>query len=628
MKKAVTRQLFILALLFCTLISQSQNETNKWYFGTNAGLDFMTNPPTVLTNGALTTIEGCATISDASGSLLFYTDGITVYDKTHAVMANGSGLNGNSSSSQSAIIAKQPGNSNIYYIFTQSGPIGAGAGYSVVDMSLAAGMGSVTVKNTTLAANCTEKLTSVKHCNGNDVWVIYHDWNSADFRAYLLTSTGVNAAAPVMSTIGSMHTNGTSFAGCMKTSPNGKKLGVAIYGTGMFEMFDFDNTTGVVSNSLSLNTSAITSAYGCEFSPDGTKFYGSRGVNGAGTLFQWDLCAGSGTAIAASLYTVVTTNTTGIGALQRASDGKIYGTRSQQSTLMSVNNPNVAGSGCNYIEMGLSIAPKTSYWSLPNFITSFKPEVGPFTQTLACNSASFSLPAIYSGTIGASCQGASYSLTNVAWNFGDPSSGAANTSVSNNPVHQFSGAGTYTTQLILYFSCGGGTDTLDQTVTVNGAAPSLSVSGTFTICSGEKRVYTASGANTYSWSIGSTSPSITTNLTNSFAYTVTGTSTTGCTSQHSFTVTVNKCAGILEQQGNEAKIADIYPNPVSDQLNIDNTEKILLVLLDLQGREVMRREFGAGHQQLDLHKLEDGIYYLKIFTNKSHQTQRLVKMQN
>ena len=82
----------------------SQNETKKWYFGNQAGLDFMTSPPTILTNGVINTVEGCATISDAAGNLLFYTDGITVYNKNHVVMANGTGLNGNSSSTQSAII--------------------------------------------------------------------------------------------------------------------------------------------------------------------------------------------------------------------------------------------------------------------------------------------------------------------------------------------------------------------------------------------------------------------------------------------------------------------------------------------------------------------------------------------
>ena len=57
---------------------RAQGEANIWYFGNNAGLDFNTNPPTPLTNGALNTSEGCASVADKNGALVFYTDGITV----------------------------------------------------------------------------------------------------------------------------------------------------------------------------------------------------------------------------------------------------------------------------------------------------------------------------------------------------------------------------------------------------------------------------------------------------------------------------------------------------------------------------------------------------------------------
>lgn len=56
-------------VLFC-FNSQSQNETNNWYFGTNAGLNFSTIPPTILTNGMLVTSEGCSSIFDAFGDFL------------------------------------------------------------------------------------------------------------------------------------------------------------------------------------------------------------------------------------------------------------------------------------------------------------------------------------------------------------------------------------------------------------------------------------------------------------------------------------------------------------------------------------------------------------------------------
>ena len=530
-------------------------------------------------------------------------------------MANGTGLNGNSSSSQSAIIAKQPGNANIYYIFTQSGPSGAGAAYSVVDIGLAAGIGSVTVKNTTLSASCTEKLTSVKHCNGVDIWVIYHGWGNAEFKSYLLTSSGVNTTA-VISAIGTTHSVTTDFAGCMKTSPSGKKIGLGIYGKGLFELFDFDNTTGVISNSLSLNTGSIVGAYGCEFSSDGTKFYGSRGISNAlGQLFQWDLCAGSPTAIAASLFTVVTTNTTGIGALQRASDGKIYGTRSQQSSLISINNPNAAGVACNYVEMGLSIAPKTSYWSLPNFMTSFnRPPSPSFTHTRSCNTVSFSAQPLASGS-GTSCQNATFSLTSVLWDFGDQASGAANISMFNSPVHLYPAPGTYTTQLILYYSCGGGNDTLKQPITIADVSPTLNIAGNFTICQSEKRTYTVTGASTYSWNSGGTSSTLSIGPSASTAtYNVVGTSTAGCSSKKIFTVTVNKCTSLAEQSENTDLVV-FYPNPASSGIHMTNKEKTEIVMLNVQGKVLFKGLYEPGDHELDISGIEDGLYYLKTVSS-------------
>ena len=96
----------------------SKGEANIWYFGQNAGLDFNSGVPVALTNGQLVTDEGCATISNSSGQLLFYTDGVTVYNKNHTVMVNGTGLLGHSSSMQSATIVPKPGSSNLFYIFT------------------------------------------------------------------------------------------------------------------------------------------------------------------------------------------------------------------------------------------------------------------------------------------------------------------------------------------------------------------------------------------------------------------------------------------------------------------------------------------------------------------------------
>ena len=81
-------------------------------------MTFTSGAPIALNNGVLGAEEGSSSISDASGNLLFYSDGTKVWNRNHIQMLNGFGLNGgvSTSSTQACLIIKQPGNTNIYYI--------------------------------------------------------------------------------------------------------------------------------------------------------------------------------------------------------------------------------------------------------------------------------------------------------------------------------------------------------------------------------------------------------------------------------------------------------------------------------------------------------------------------------
>ena len=104
------KKIIIIPFLFFTNFVFSQQEASNWYFGYGAGIKFNTNGTiTSLTNGQLNTLEGCASLSDSNGNLMFYTDGTTVYNKNHQIMLNGTGLKGHYSSTQSAtILQKSP----------------------------------------------------------------------------------------------------------------------------------------------------------------------------------------------------------------------------------------------------------------------------------------------------------------------------------------------------------------------------------------------------------------------------------------------------------------------------------------------------------------------------------------
>ena len=101
----------IIVLLACVLAcapAWAQREGENWYFGERAGVNFATGEAVPLLDGEMNTREGCITVSDTNGVLLFYSDGSSVWTKDHTIMANGTGLRGNSSSTQSCIVVPWP----------------------------------------------------------------------------------------------------------------------------------------------------------------------------------------------------------------------------------------------------------------------------------------------------------------------------------------------------------------------------------------------------------------------------------------------------------------------------------------------------------------------------------------
>ena len=413
-----------------------------------------------------------SSISDTGGNLLFYTDGDTIWNQSHSIMANGTGLLMSNDPLQPTLIVKRPGSNTQYYIFTSQGPSSSpGLCYSIIDISMAAGQGSVTVKNMTLFPSSSGAgLTGTRHCNGVDYWIVIHDGGitSNNFRSFLLTASGVSLV-PVVSSVGNpitvINTRGT-----LKISSNGKKLGWTMLAPSGVRTYDFNNASGQVSNESILSNLA---AYGCDFSPNSTLFYAliqSSGFNGV--IGQFNLCNNNSFVNVSGNFSALGTL---YGAMQQAKDGKIYLRNFTDNNSLSIlNNPNVSGLGCNFSNAAINLFPNAVFTGLPNFMGSdFSPppaHAPPFTYSLnynlGCQTASFSAPPIIQNftTICGTPNG--YSLSAMVWDFGDPNSGMSNTSTLTNPSHIFTAPGTYSTSLILYYSCGGGTDTVKQIVNV------------------------------------------------------------------------------------------------------------------------------------------------------------------
>lgn len=402
------KNLYFFILILYSLTTYAQKEANNWYFGENSGIKFNNDGSTsVLSNGKLSTREGCTTISDSDGNLLFYTDGITVWNKRHQIMPNangflGNGLNGDPSSAQSAIIVPKPKDPHIYYIFTvdTSSRIedpDTGFNYTTIDIRLDGGLGDVVhgAKNINLIKNSSEKISAVlKDCVSKSIWVITfasklgikndEDLNEfSTFYAYEVSELGINTT-PVKSEFDIVVEDPRGY---MKLSPDGKKLACAHSVDGLY-LYDFNPETGKISNQLPLNinfleTEKPQSPYGVEFSPNSQFLYISSYFNTIenddfidplkqySALLQYDLNA---TDINAS-EVVLDDRQMFRGALQLGPNGKIY--RAMNTTyikglpyLSVINNPNTKGIQSNYKHNAIKLI-NNSTQGLPPFIASF-----------------------------------------------------------------------------------------------------------------------------------------------------------------------------------------------------------------------------------------------------------------
>lgn len=493
-KRILALGLFCQMLILHSLCVLGQNESNNWYFGNNAGINFNLFPPAGLNNGLVNAHGGSATMSDANGDLLFYTDGTRIFNKNHQLMPNSTGLLGSHSSTQNSLIIKQPGNDSLYYVFTNGAyNDNNGLSYSIVDISQNGGLGEVTnVKNVLMLGLTTEKLSGVKHGNMTDYWVMTVARNSNQYYAWPLSSIGLGA--PVITSIGTLHSGSNSNSdvsvGQMKFSPDGTRLAVATSANGnTFEIFQFDDITGVLSSPITITNSDYTYPYGVEFSADGTLLYCSLS-NPDNRVIQFNLQAGSSAGIINSAQVVAESGSTNIGSLQLASDGKIYLARYLSYYVGVFNNPNAMGAASAYVDDGVDLGQFRSRRGLPNFVTSWFNNPRFIYENTCYGDTTYFYVSDLNG------------VTNVLWNFGDPGSGSFNSSTQTAPFHIFSDYGSFQVKLIRYF--GTHSDTVTQQVTIH-PLPDLDLGlPELKICPGEDTILNAgSGFATYNWMNGS-----------------------------------------------------------------------------------------------------------------------------
>jgi large repetitive protein len=431
---------------------------NIWYFGQNAGIDFNPLPanPTQpvakpTSNPVMNAPEGTATISDRNGLVIFFTDGQNVWDNTFTLVTPNAG--GEQGSTQSSFIIQVPGDETLYYIFTTQEVYGAAGQYEVRYSIYDAKTKSVVGPSQVLFARSTERLT------GNENWLIAHEFGNNSFRAYPIGATGIGN--PVISSIGSMH----SFAvpeqsqGYMKLGSR-NILAVAVSTPGVsnvVEMFDFVDSTGVVTNFRTANlNSAAGQVYGVEVSPGGNKLFATL-TGPTSRLVEFAIDSLGNPHLKQPPFAPVNAE---LGAIETGPDGQVYVAVNNSGSLgtIQVNEDTTQVSIFN--PAGFALAGGTqSHLGLPNFAQNIS--TAPQTPGLSISGFCFGDTTIFNGT-------ASSNIDTLIYNFGDGSPlvmGANLTQVT----HVYPrGDTTYYPVLQIRNRCGGLVATIRDTIRIHG----------------------------------------------------------------------------------------------------------------------------------------------------------------
>lgn len=489
-------KLLLLLFILTAIPAAGQKELNTWYFGEHAGIDFTSGHPVALHNGSIYTNEGCSGICDPKGNLLFYTDGVTVWDKTHHIIANGTGLHGNSSSTQSAIVVRKPRSLNLYYIFTidcAEDSMHRGLQYSIVDMNRNGGKGEVISKNNRVYAPTGEKLTAIQQKGSSSVWIVIVGYTDRDFYSYLLTAHGLDMV-PIRSK--GMRFNSAGYNGLigyMKASADGSKLAIVSEYNGYITVFSFDAVTGRAGNCIFY---ALTSApYGVEFSANGKMLYTTENTI---WLRQYNLDSLYGDSITyfgsnktKNLRYLVDSSSYILGALQLGPDKKIYVSMAPDY-VGAIDFPDLAGPACRFDSAAVHLdSGAHATLGLPAYLASYFYTLFSYTDTCFGSATHFSITD-------------NSHIDSVHWNFGDSATGRFNTSKQLSSSHVFSHTGLFKVAVTTYIEGVALDDTLDVTITKPEAnlGPDTSLC---CICHDTIRLNAFCEGCTYRWNDGATS---------------------------------------------------------------------------------------------------------------------------
>ncbi len=435
---------------------------STWFFGREDGVNFTSGVAaydnSARINGSINTNEPSAIQGDASGNLLFFTDGRFVYDANHNLVNTNPNdtLTCHESTLRGTLIIPDPANANEYYIFYSTANFPSNTqlrGFSYSKVSVAAN-GTVSMLpnlntfvplppggffNTLPAGGLAtgEAISAVEYCDGYWLLCTADSASKKFLLTYQVSSTGISyVGATDILLAASSNNRGRTVNIC--PSPNGNKVAVSSINHHSGEsiglrVLEFDKQTGSLGNILLednfIGVTAQAGYYGLSFSPNSKLLYANTRTSHL-QIVQYNLNSASPLSTRTDIgYKYVASS----GQMQLGPDNKIYITGYSRRRLAVIHRPNEVGLNCLYSDYGPT-KPFTSggyLGALPNIIDATISNTYDNTissQIVNCTTFRFQ-PNLCGQTF--------------SWNFGDAASGANNTANGSLVEHNFSGPGTY-----------------------------------------------------------------------------------------------------------------------------------------------------------------------------------------
>lgn len=394
----------IIMFLNFTANAQQKGDYN-WVFGklTSSGfplfggtiVDFNFSPPDIFQQNLGMKMDAANTsMSDQNGSLLFYSNGIKVYDSNHEQLSNGFDLNldytvGSTAELlmvQGILTLPDPNDTLQYYllhfgrqivgspIYLISSPLF----YSKVNMELPDfPNGIIQQKNTIISEEAFDsgKITATRHANGRDWWIILSENRTNRYHRFLLSPEGIELIG--VQELEEIHNPGLGQAVFAPDGSTYVNMSLHEFSENYMDIYDFDRCTGELSNHHNFFFDDYVGAGGVAISPSSQFLYLVTSDN----IRQFDLWA---TDVIATEDTVAindgsfepiihpsTGDTISLAnrwfMAQLAPDGKIYINHTNGvSTLAVIENPDLSGDSCNVQQHSFSLGVLNSF-SLPNF---------------------------------------------------------------------------------------------------------------------------------------------------------------------------------------------------------------------------------------------------------------------